>query len=90
MKKFLVSAIILGTLLVASWIDFIPIRCEGCQGLLFRTDIASMIFGGHGEVYHQRCLKAWTNSQLGYRPSFGLLPLGVCEKPEPTAADPAT
>ena len=35
---------------VALWANVLPVRCSYCERILFRTDIASVLFGGHGEM----------------------------------------
>jgi len=55
MKRFLITSAVLAVLIVASWVKVIPVRCIGCQKVLFNTNIASEAFGGHGECTHAEC-----------------------------------
>lgn len=50
MKRFLITAAVLAVTFVVLWVDFLPVRCSHCEHVLFRTDITSMLFGGHGEI----------------------------------------
>lgn len=56
MRKFLFGSGIVALMITASWIDFFPVRCEVCRGMLFHTDFAAILFGGHGSVIHWSCL----------------------------------
>jgi hypothetical protein len=56
MRKFLVGSGILALMITASWTDLFPVRCDVCRGMLFRTDFAAILFGGHGSVIHWSCL----------------------------------
>ena len=56
MKRFLIISAVLAVSFVAVWINVLPVRCTGCDCIVFRTDIASSLFGGHGDVTHLGCL----------------------------------
>ena len=50
MKRFLITAAALAVTFVALWVDFLPVRCTHCDRVHFRTDLTTLLFGGHGEV----------------------------------------
>jgi hypothetical protein len=55
MRTFLRTAATLVPILIALWIPVVPVRCSVCQHTVFRTDVASLLFGGHGHVMHAVC-----------------------------------
>jgi hypothetical protein len=83
MRKFLVGSGIVALIITASWIDFFPVRCDVCRGVLFQTDFAAILFGGHGSVIHWNCLPSIvdnTSTNMRLNPSSPVnlsLPLPV-------------
>jgi hypothetical protein len=51
MKRLLLVSAVMALTLVAFSIDFVPVRCSLCNRILFRTDITSLLFGGHGDLW---------------------------------------
>lgn len=81
MKRFLITTAVLAVTFVALWVNFLPVRCTGCNSILFRSSIASAMFGGHGDVVHARCFVAPED----------LVPSAIVQsEPEVPAEGPAT
>lgn len=51
MKRLLIIAAVLAVSFVVLWVDFLPVRCTFCDKLIFRTDVSSVLFGGHGDLW---------------------------------------
>jgi hypothetical protein len=90
MKKFVAGSVVLGMLFVFAWIDFLPVPCDTCGKVVFRTDLTSLAFGGHGVVVHQSCFGPYASQPLPGADHPEALPLNLefAERPLPAVTSP--
>jgi len=89
MKRFLVISAALAVAIIALWIDFLPVKCDVCGDNVFRTDITSTCFGGHGTVVHLDCCPELIAAQPGELPTrFSIVELEPPDEVGETNAGP--
>ncbi len=64
MKRFLLVSAVLALLIVALQAYVLPVQCNVCDDVLFRTNMTSVMFGGHGTCVHANCCPAFTHTPV--------------------------